>query len=81
MSPSLLKILRCPETHQALKFADSILVDGINRKIISSEVKNRAGQIISGKIDGGLIREDGKALYPIRGTLPILLVDEAILLS
>jgi uncharacterized protein YbaR (Trm112 family) len=30
------------------------------------------------KIDEGLVRADGKFLYPIRRTIPILLVDEAL---
>ncbi len=33
------------------------------------------------KIDGGLVREDGKCLYPIRGNIPIMLIDEAIPLT
>jgi uncharacterized protein YbaR (Trm112 family) len=29
-------------------------------------------------IDGGLIRADGKLLYPIRRNIPVMLVDEGI---
>jgi len=30
------------------------------------------------RIDAGLVRADGKFLYPIRHDIPIMLVDEAI---
>lgn len=29
-------------------------------------------------LEAGLVREDGKLLFPIRGGIPILLLDEAI---
>ena len=39
---------------------------------------NRAGQLVEEKIEGGLIRADGKFLYPIRHNIPMMLVDEGI---
>ena len=44
-------------------------------------MKNRVGQPVKEKIDGGLVREDKKFLYPIRGNIPVMLVDEAIPLA
>ena len=29
-------------------------------------------------IDGGLIREDGKILFPIRQDIPVMLIDQGI---
>jgi uncharacterized protein YbaR (Trm112 family) len=29
-------------------------------------------------VDGGLVRSDGRFLYPIRDDIPIMLVEEAI---
>ncbi|MDB6040672.1 MAG: hypothetical protein JWM99_4513 [Verrucomicrobiales bacterium] len=75
---TLLEILRCPESYQTLRVADSALVQSINQKMKFNQVKNRGGQAISEPIDGGLLREDGKFLYPIRGRIPVMLVDEAI---
>jgi len=75
---ALLEILRCPESHQSLRIADASLVESINQKIKSNQVKNRAGQAVSEALDGGLLREDGKFLYPIRGKIPVMLIDEAI---
>jgi uncharacterized protein YbaR (Trm112 family) len=70
IAPDLLKILVCPESRQP--------VDALNRRIALGEVTNRGGQKITGRIEGGLIRQDGKLLYPIRNKLPVMLIDEAI---
>ncbi|HSH95229.1 MAG TPA: hypothetical protein VK968_13840 [Roseimicrobium sp.] len=80
ITAELLKDLCCPETHQDLTIADAATVETLNQRIAAGTVKNKAGKNVSGKIDGGLIRSDRKALYPIRGGIPVLLVDEAIAL-
>lgn len=78
LSPELLKILCCPETHQSLREAAQDLVERLNRQIASGQLKNRAGKAAAGPLSGGLIRDDGKYLYPIREEIPIMLVDEAL---
>jgi uncharacterized protein YbaR (Trm112 family) len=75
---ALLEILRCPESHQPLRIADASLVESINLKVKSNQIKNRGGQAVSEALDGGLLREDGKFLYPVRGKIPVMLIDEAI---
>ena len=77
----LLEILVCPETKQPVRLADSGLVHRINAAIANGDVTNRGGEAVKEAISGGLIREDGKLLYPIRDEIPIMLIDEAILLS
>ena len=74
----LLKILCCPETHQDLRLAEPALVEKLNQQITASALKNRVGQPVQEKIETGLLRGDGKFLYPIRHDIPIMLVDEAI---
>lgn len=81
INPELLNILCCPETHQPLAFAEPVLVRQLNDKISSGILQNRAGKIVADKMDGGLVREDGKFLYIIRQNIPIMLIDEAIALS
>jgi len=81
MDAELLKILCCPETRQPLHLAEPALVEELNRQIPSGSVKDRAGLPVKENIDGGLVRADGKFLYPIRGNIPVLLVDEAIPLA
>lgn len=75
---ALLEILRCPESHQPLRIADANLVESINQKIKSNQIKNRGDHSVSEVLEGGLLREDGKFLYPIRGNIPVMLIDEAI---
>ena len=74
----LLKILCCPETHQGLRVAEPALVGNLNQQIAAGGLKNRAGQPVKEKIDSGLVRADGKCVYPIRQDIPVMLVDEAI---
>lgn len=77
----LLEILCCPETKQPVTLAPSDLIDRINAKIAAGDLSNRGGQKVEEKIDGGLVREDHKFLYPIRDEIPIMLEDEAISLE
>jgi len=74
----LLKILCCPETHQDVRQAEPAVVDKLNAQIAAGTLKNRAGQPVQEKIEAGLIRADGKFLYPIRNNIPIMLVDGGI---
>jgi uncharacterized protein len=78
IAPDLLKILVCPESRQPVALAEAAAIDALNRRIALGEVTNRGGQKITGRIEGGLIRQDGKLLYPIRNKLPNMLIDEAI---
>ena len=81
MDPDLLKILCCPETHQELRLAEPGVIDKLNQQIAAGALKNCAGQVVEERIDGGLVRTDGKILYPIRGKIPVMLVDEGIPLA
>ena len=78
IDPELLKIMCCPETHQPIALAESSLVAKLNDQIAAGALKNRIGQPVSERIDGGLIRSDKKFVYPIRQDIPIMLIDEAI---
>lgn len=81
IDPELLKILCCPETKQPLKEADELQIKELNEKISAGNLKNKAGEILTEELDGGLIREDGQVIFPIRQEIPVLLVDESIILS
>jgi len=77
----LLDILVCPETREPVKPAEKALIDSLNARIAAGELKNRANQLVTQRLDGGLVRQDGAVLYPIEDGIPIMLIDEAILLE
>lgn len=77
----LLHLLCCPESRQSLHLADKALVQSLNQQVAAGSLKNRAGQPLKDKLDGGLVREDKTVVYPIINKLPILLIEEGILLT
>ena len=81
MTPDLLEILRCPETHQTLTIAGRVLVAGLNERIKAGALKNRAGKPVTEPLESGLLRMDGKFLYPVRNEIPVMLIDEGIPVS
>ena len=74
----LLEILACPESKEPVHPADAELLGRINDAIAGGKLKNRGGEVVGEPIDGGLVREDGKFLYPIRDEIPIMLIEESI---
>ncbi len=81
LRPELLKVLVCPETQAALEFADDELLARVNRAIAAGQLQNRAGQTLAQQLDGGLVRADRAVLYPVVDDIPMMLVDEGVLLD
>ena len=77
----LLNDICCPETYQRLVVADADLIARLNDQIKAGTLKNRGGKVVSDVIDDGFVREDRKFLYPVRGKIPVMLIDEAIPLA
>jgi len=80
IAPDLLELLACPDTHQPLRLASADELAGVNQKISSGDCSSVGGAKVEGALEAGLVREDGKLLYPIRDSIPVLLVDEGIAL-
>ena len=78
VSPELIEILACPETKQPVQLADKALVEKLNGLIEQNQLANRAGKPVKEKMEAGLVREDGKFLYPIIEDIPVMLIDEGI---
>jgi len=78
ISKELLDMLVCPETKMPVKLAGKDVLDRVNGKIRGGEIKNRGGATIGEPLEAGLLRDDGRILYPIRDDIPIMLVEEGI---
>ncbi len=74
----LLEILVCPETRTPLSLASEALVARLNHLVAAGTLVNRGGQRVEKPLEGGLVREDRRFLYPIFDGIPVLLIDEAI---
>ncbi|MDE2874858.1 MAG: hypothetical protein OXQ93_05410 [Gemmatimonadota bacterium] len=78
LDPALLDILVCPESRQPVAMAAGDLLARLNAAIESGDTVNRGGDPVGEPVTEGLLREDGRILYPIRDGIPIMLIDESI---
>ena len=74
----LLDLLACPETHQSLAEADAALLEKLNGRVAAGGCLNVGGEEVTAPLEAGLVREDRKIVYPIRDTIPVLLMNEGI---
>jgi uncharacterized protein YbaR (Trm112 family) len=81
VNPDLLDLLVCPETKQTLMVADADILDRVNQAVEGKSLVNQGGDRVKGRIEEGLVREDGKVLYPVKDDIPVMLLDEAIRLD
>jgi len=70
ISPDLLEILVCPETRQPVALASEAVLTQLNSKIAEERLRNRGGERVTSPIAEGLVREDGRILYPIDDGIP-----------
>jgi uncharacterized protein len=78
LAPDFLKILRCPDDRSTLAEADAETLAALNRAVAEGRLRNRGGEVVERRLDGGLVRSDGAYLYPIIDGIPVLIVDEGI---
>ena len=79
--PEFLQMLRCPEDRTPLAEVDAATLRRINDAMAAGTLRNRGGELVSRKLEGGLIRADGMYVYPIFDGIPILLIDEGLALA
>jgi uncharacterized protein YbaR (Trm112 family) len=78
VDPELLAILVCPEDKTPVTLADAETLAALNARIAAGTVKTRGGQPVTEPVTEGLVRQDGKYLYPVRDDIPVMLIDEAL---
>ena len=78
LNPEFVKILVCPDNRTPVRVASEQEIINLNRKIEEGALQNIGGRKVNDKLDGGLIREAGDRLYPVRKNIPVMLVEEAI---
>jgi uncharacterized protein YbaR (Trm112 family) len=78
VSSELLEILVCPETKQPVRPADADVVARLNGEIEAGRLRNRGGDKLTESISEGLVREDGKILYLVDDSIPVMLIEESI---
>ena len=74
----LLKMLVCPQTKEPVALADAAVIDQLNARIQERNLLRKDGKPVTEPLESGLLRADGKVLYPIRDDIPVMLVPESI---
>lgn len=78
VDPELVEILVCPDTKLNVDLAPAETVEKINLAIKENIVLNVDGQSINDPLQDGLLREDDKIIYPVRDSIPVMLIGEGI---
>lgn len=77
----VLKILCCPETKVPLQLAPPALLQELNGKIATQTLQTKGGETLKTKLSAGLVTTDGATFYRIEDEIPILLIEEGIVIS
>jgi uncharacterized protein YbaR (Trm112 family) len=63
---------------QALLRASAEQLAHVETARAAGTLLDRTGKPVREPVSGGLVREDGTLLFPIRNGIPVLLLDEAL---
>lgn len=75
---SLLEILCCPVSHEALRPLEQARVAKLNRRIEAGELLYVDGSAVEEAITEALVTRDGKVVYVIDRGIPVLLPERGI---
>ena len=78
VDPELVEILVCPDSKLNVDLAPAETIEKINLAIKENIVLNVDGQSVNDPLQDGLLREDDKIIYPVRDSIPVMLIGEGI---
>ena len=81
ISQDLLEILCCPRTKVPVQMAPAEQLARLNERIQAGGVKYHDGSDVDKPLDEGLVTEDGETTYRIDDGIPVMLVDQGILMA
>ena len=81
ISRELLLMLRCPETLQELSEASPELLAAVETRRKAGRLHHPSGKTVEGSFESLLVRQDARIAYPVRDGIPLLLLDEAIVIG
>ena len=74
----LIDILRCPVTGLKLAVAPADVLQRLREEQAAGRLVYQSGKAVTMAVDAGLLREDGKMLYPVQDGIPVMVRDEGI---
>ncbi|MGB8354271.1 MAG: hypothetical protein WCD79_10315 [Chthoniobacteraceae bacterium] len=74
-------LLRCPETQQTLTVASLELLGHLRTEQVAGRLIARSGKPVTAPVEAGLLRLDGNVLYLVCNGIPVLVVEEGIVLT
>lgn len=74
----LLEFLVCPETRQRLRALEEPVLRELNGHIENKSLRDAGGRVLSRPLEDGLIRQDGRVVYPVWEGVPYMRPDHAI---
>ena len=77
----LIKILRCPETRQKLAAASPELLQWMRDEQAAGKLFYKSGGFVTAALKAGLVREDGRVMYPVIDDIPVMIKDEAVVIA
>jgi uncharacterized protein YbaR (Trm112 family) len=78
---SLLDIVCCPLTRAPLERLSEAKLHRLNQLIVEGRIKNEAKEVVSDPLDEALVTRDGHLAYPVRDGIPVLLIEQGIVMS
>lgn len=81
ITPALLDILRCLESHSRLILASPTQMETMNELLVAGRLKNRVGDTLKEPLAAALVNDTETLAYPIMDGIPVMLLDEAIPLN